>query len=375
MLEAARARQGAGVDVVIGWVETHGRAETEALLPGLERLPPRSVEYRGATLQRVRSGRRPRPPAGADPGRRAGPHERRRLPPRQALAGRDGAARRRHRRLHHAERPAPREPERRRRARDRRPDARDRPGLDHRSGRRGGAGRLAARRADPAPPGREGVRPGAGGRGRPSLLPQGQPDRAPGAGAPDHRGARRRPDGGLPPRPRRAGDLARGRAHPGLRQPESPRGPRRAGRPADGRRPPGRVGGRQRRDAELRTAPGQGPRPRRGDAPARRAARRRDRHADGPRRARRGPRLRAPPQRHAHRPGEARAAALAGGPVRVGRQRAGPTERRHRRLRHHRGARRARSPPRPSGALPRPSTGAATGRPWGSQRSRPQSRG
>jgi two-component system sensor histidine kinase KdpD len=50
MLEAARAHQAAGVDVVIGWVETHGRAETEALLPGLERLPPRTVEYRGTTL-------------------------------------------------------------------------------------------------------------------------------------------------------------------------------------------------------------------------------------------------------------------------------------------------------------------------------------
>ena len=50
MLEAARARQTAGVDVVIGWVETHGRAETEALLPGLERMPPRTVEYRGTTL-------------------------------------------------------------------------------------------------------------------------------------------------------------------------------------------------------------------------------------------------------------------------------------------------------------------------------------
>src|SRR5262245_45964 len=51
MLEAARAQRGAGVDVVIGWVETHGRAETEALLPGLERLPPRTVEYRGTTLR------------------------------------------------------------------------------------------------------------------------------------------------------------------------------------------------------------------------------------------------------------------------------------------------------------------------------------
>jgi two-component system sensor histidine kinase KdpD len=51
MLEAARARQTAGVDVVVGWIETHGRAETEALLPGLERLPPRTVEYRGAILR------------------------------------------------------------------------------------------------------------------------------------------------------------------------------------------------------------------------------------------------------------------------------------------------------------------------------------
>ena len=51
MLEAARAQHAAGVDVVIGWVETHGRAETEALLPGLERLPPRAVEYRGTTLR------------------------------------------------------------------------------------------------------------------------------------------------------------------------------------------------------------------------------------------------------------------------------------------------------------------------------------
>ena len=51
MLEAARAQQAAGVDVMIGWVETHGRAETEALLPGLERLPPRTVEYRGTTLR------------------------------------------------------------------------------------------------------------------------------------------------------------------------------------------------------------------------------------------------------------------------------------------------------------------------------------
>src|SRR5580765_4808004 len=51
MLEAARAQHAAGVDVVIGWVEAHGRAETEALLPGLERLPPRAGEYRSTMLR------------------------------------------------------------------------------------------------------------------------------------------------------------------------------------------------------------------------------------------------------------------------------------------------------------------------------------
>jgi two-component system sensor histidine kinase KdpD len=51
MLEAAREKRADGVDVVVGYVEVHGRAETEALLEGLERLPPRLVEYRGATLR------------------------------------------------------------------------------------------------------------------------------------------------------------------------------------------------------------------------------------------------------------------------------------------------------------------------------------
>ncbi|HSJ52597.1 MAG TPA: sensor histidine kinase KdpD [Anaerolineae bacterium] len=47
MLEAARQRQAEGVDVVAAYVETHGRPETEALLAGLEWLPPAQVEYRG----------------------------------------------------------------------------------------------------------------------------------------------------------------------------------------------------------------------------------------------------------------------------------------------------------------------------------------
>jgi len=50
MLEEARAKRRDGVDVVVGVVETHGRAETAALVEGLELLPRRPVEYRGVTL-------------------------------------------------------------------------------------------------------------------------------------------------------------------------------------------------------------------------------------------------------------------------------------------------------------------------------------
>src|SRR5919109_5596792 len=50
MLEAARELRADGVDVVVGYVETPKREETKALLEGLEVLPRRAVEYRGATL-------------------------------------------------------------------------------------------------------------------------------------------------------------------------------------------------------------------------------------------------------------------------------------------------------------------------------------
>jgi len=50
MLEAARAQKAAGVDVVIGYIELHGRHDTEALLEGMEVLPPQQLEYRGMTL-------------------------------------------------------------------------------------------------------------------------------------------------------------------------------------------------------------------------------------------------------------------------------------------------------------------------------------
>src|SRR5207302_2502797 len=51
MLEAARRERAAGVDVVVGYVEPHGRRETETLLEGLEVLPARTLAYRGASLR------------------------------------------------------------------------------------------------------------------------------------------------------------------------------------------------------------------------------------------------------------------------------------------------------------------------------------
>jgi two-component system sensor histidine kinase KdpD len=53
MLEAARRARADGIDVVIGYVETHRRAETDALVAGLEVVPRRSYDYRGATLHEM----------------------------------------------------------------------------------------------------------------------------------------------------------------------------------------------------------------------------------------------------------------------------------------------------------------------------------
>jgi two-component system sensor histidine kinase KdpD len=50
MLEAAHQRRAEGVDVVVGYIETHRRAETESKLAGLEVIPRRQVEYRGALV-------------------------------------------------------------------------------------------------------------------------------------------------------------------------------------------------------------------------------------------------------------------------------------------------------------------------------------
>lgn len=50
MLSAARALSNQKLDVVVGFIETHGRTETAELLKGLTLLPTKSIEYRGKML-------------------------------------------------------------------------------------------------------------------------------------------------------------------------------------------------------------------------------------------------------------------------------------------------------------------------------------
>ncbi len=53
MLQAGRRAKAEGIDVVIGIVETHGRAETEALTAGLESVPRRMMPYKGRSLEEM----------------------------------------------------------------------------------------------------------------------------------------------------------------------------------------------------------------------------------------------------------------------------------------------------------------------------------
>jgi two-component system, OmpR family, sensor histidine kinase KdpD len=53
MLEEGHRRKDRGTDVVIGLVETHGRKWTQSLVRGLETMPRKQVEYRGATFEEM----------------------------------------------------------------------------------------------------------------------------------------------------------------------------------------------------------------------------------------------------------------------------------------------------------------------------------
>src|SRR5512145_3408219 len=53
MLQEAHALRARGLDLVIGYVETYGRRDTEAQLKDLEAVPRRKVEHRGVTLEEM----------------------------------------------------------------------------------------------------------------------------------------------------------------------------------------------------------------------------------------------------------------------------------------------------------------------------------
>lgn len=53
MLDNARRQAADGVDIVVGYVETHHRAETDAILGNLEVIPRRKVEYHGTILEEM----------------------------------------------------------------------------------------------------------------------------------------------------------------------------------------------------------------------------------------------------------------------------------------------------------------------------------
>jgi len=50
MLEEAHALRARGVDIVLGFIEPHGRPDTVALVQGLEAVPRRVIEHRGVTV-------------------------------------------------------------------------------------------------------------------------------------------------------------------------------------------------------------------------------------------------------------------------------------------------------------------------------------
>jgi two-component system, OmpR family, sensor histidine kinase KdpD len=51
MLEEAHRLKNAGVDVVVGWIETHGRKETEALIGDLEIIPRKKIPHGDTTVE------------------------------------------------------------------------------------------------------------------------------------------------------------------------------------------------------------------------------------------------------------------------------------------------------------------------------------
>src|SRR5262245_45329394 len=53
LLQDANALRARGLDVVIGWIETYGRKETEAQVGRLEVIPRRKADYHGVAMEEM----------------------------------------------------------------------------------------------------------------------------------------------------------------------------------------------------------------------------------------------------------------------------------------------------------------------------------
>ncbi len=229
MLEDAHQLRRQGVDVVIGFIEPHGRADTKALV---ERSGAgAAARARVSRGHPARDGCRSRQGAPSQDRcrRRAGAHQRPGVRPPETLRRRHRPAGRRHRRHLGGEHPAHRVAERRDRVHDRRARPRDDSGLGAEARRRSGQRRCLDRNASrPAAAGQD-LRRGENRTGPVELLSQGQSDGASRAGAP---AARHRSGGqgtGIPgPRgPRPAGHSREGDGGDGVPRQRQNAAPRR----------------------------------------------------------------------------------------------------------------------------------------------------
>ncbi len=303
MLSEGHRRAERGADVVVAFVETHGRPHTAALLDGLEIIPRARGPLPGHDVRGDGPRRRAGPQARDRAGRRVRAHERARLAARQALGGRRGAAGGGHRRHLQRQHPAPRVPQRRRAEDHRRAAAGNRAGR-HGPRRRPGRARRHYPRGAPPPDGaRQHLPAGEDRRRADQLLPHRQPHR-----------------------PARAGPALAGR--------QGGRGPAALPRPA---RHPRHLGGPRAGRGRADRRPG------RRDADPPRGPDRRPVHRRGPARRARDP-VRRPDRRGPGRAGRAAQADRVAGrdlpPGHRGRHPRGPAQLRPRRERHPAGARR-----------------------------------
>ena len=177
MLQEGRAEADTGRDVVIGYLETHGRAETLEQGRGPRAHPAAEARLSRQATRGDGPPGRPGSQARALPDRRAGPYQRAGGRAREALRGCASRPRGGDRRLLDRQRPASREPQRRGRPADGRQGSRDDPRRGPLGGRRGRSDRPDPRGPDRPPAGRQGLPPRAGPGGPEQLLQDREPAR------------------------------------------------------------------------------------------------------------------------------------------------------------------------------------------------------